>query len=66
MIGIGDFYTAFTPGRNRRPRRRARASRTGRLTDWVGAYAYNDDAPRLRELIEAVTRPAARNTAPDS
>ena len=57
IIGSGESYTAITTVL-------PIAVRHGlpmpteliiKLTEWFGAYAHSDDAPRLRELLDAIS-----------
>jgi hypothetical protein len=52
-IGAGNSYLAIRLLLDRAARERVPLSSEliGRLTEWLEAYAHDDDAPRLRELL---------------
>lgn len=55
-LGSGESYTAIvtllqTIAQQRLP---VAAELITKLTSWLDAYAHNDDAPRLQELLQAV------------
>jgi hypothetical protein len=49
-IGSGESYTAVDTLLQTMAHQRF----IPKLTGWVGAYAHSDDAPRLRELLDAI------------
>ena len=54
-IGSGECYAAIDTALQTMAQRRASmpAELTAKLTDWLGAYAYSADAPRLHGLLRA-------------
>jgi hypothetical protein len=57
IIGSGESYTAITSvlqigACQRLP---IPTELITKLTEWLGAYAHSDDAPRLRELLDAIS-----------